>query len=311
MFGSMDSNPNPSRKVAPIQEFEGPRPTVTAAHDLLIPGRTRDQSITMASVQRTNRRRLKSLAIIALGAALAALGVYNLVLKATWTLMDDGVFWKAGPEGVVAHRVAAGGPAARAGVQPGDVLLAIDGEETLRPGQVEDALRRQPGGPATYSLLRLGERRGLEVRVRPLAQGNVALFCYLSLVGFFSLAVGTIVMLRRPAERATLHFYAICVLFFLVYSTSYTGSLDAGDWVLFWTDHLAVLFLPVVFLHFCMSFPEAMPSPPPEGTSPASGGSPTPSTVASLSTSPLSSRSRSRSSSTPTGARARSPRAVR
>jgi two-component system, NtrC family, sensor kinase len=211
----------------------------------------------MASVQRTNRRRLKNLAIIALGVALAALGVYNLVLKATGTLMDDGVFWKPGPEGVVAHRVAAGGPAARAGVQAGDVLLAIDGEETLSPGQVEEALRgRQPSGPVTYSLLRLGERRGLEVRVRPLAQGNVALFCYLSLVGFFSLAVGTIVMLRRPAERATLHFYAICVLFFLVYSTSYTGRLDAGDWVLFWADHLAVLFLPVVFLHFCLSFPE-------------------------------------------------------
>ncbi len=63
-------------------------------------------------------------------------------------------------------------------------------------------------------------------------------------------------MLRRPPDRAALHFYAICLLFFLMYSTSYTGKLDFADWTLLWTDHLAILLLPVVFLHFCLSFPE-------------------------------------------------------
>ena len=87
-------------------------------------------------------------------------------------------------------------------------------------------------------------------------RGNVNLFYYLSLVGFFSLAVGTIVMVRRPTDRNTLHFYAICLLFFLLYSTSFTGRLNLLDWTFFWTDHLAILFLPVVFLHFCLSFPE-------------------------------------------------------
>ena len=63
-------------------------------------------------------------------------------------------------------------------------------------------------------------------------------------------------MLRRPPDRAALHFYAICLLFFLMYSTSFTGKLDFADWTLLWTDHLAILLLPVVFLHFCLSFPE-------------------------------------------------------
>ena len=90
----------------------------------------------------------------------------------------------------------------------------------------------------------------------PLSKGNVTLFYYLSLVGFFSLLVGTIVMLRRPPDRAALHFYAICLLFFLMYSTSYTGKLNLADWTLLWADHLSILFLPVVFLHFCLSFPE-------------------------------------------------------
>ena len=63
-------------------------------------------------------------------------------------------------------------------------------------------------------------------------------------------------MLRRPPDRAALHFYAICLLFFLMYSTSYTGKLNFADWTLLWTDHLSILFLPVAFLHFCLSFPE-------------------------------------------------------
>ena len=92
--------------------------------------------------------------------------------------------------------------------------------------------------------------------MRPLPRGDVAAFYYLSLVGFFSLVVGTVVMLRRPVERASLHFYAICVLFFLAYAISHTGKLDFGDWCLFWIDLLARLFLPVVFLHFCLTFPE-------------------------------------------------------
>jgi two-component system, NtrC family, sensor kinase len=203
------------------------------------------------------RRRIKNLVVLVVGVALATLGVYNIVLKATWTLLDDGVFWRSGPAGMVAGRVAAGGPADRAGVQVGDVLLAIDGDEVLTPEAVEVSLgRRQAGERVQYALLRESERRSLVVTIEPLAQGNVTLFYYLSLVGFFSLVVGTIVMLKRPPDRPALHFYAICVLFFLMYSTSYTGKLSVADWALFWADHLAILFLPVVFLHFCLSFPE-------------------------------------------------------
>ncbi len=188
---------------------------------------------------------------------LAFLGVYNIVLKASFTFLDDGVFWKDAPEGLVAAYVAAGSPAVEAGVRVGDILLGVDDTEVLRADDVEAALaKRAPRTTVRYQLLRADEKRALEVMLRPLPQGNVDLFYYLSLVGFFSLAVGTIVLLRRPVDRNTLHFYAICVLFFLMHSTSFTGRLDALDWTFFWTDHLAILLLPVVFLHFCLSFPE-------------------------------------------------------
>jgi two-component system NtrC family sensor kinase len=203
------------------------------------------------------KREIKNAAVLALGFLLAGLGVYNIFLKATWTLMDDGVFWRSAPEGTVAARLDPGGPAAMAGLRVGDVLLAINGEEVLSPEGAQKTLsRRTARETLAYSVLRADERRSIDLEVRPLPQGNVRLFYYLSLFGFFSLVVGTIVMLRRPPDRAAVHFYAICLLFFLMYSTSYTGKLSLADWTLFWTDHLAAIFLPVVFLHFCLAFPE-------------------------------------------------------
>jgi len=200
---------------------------------------------------------LKNAAVVAIALCLACLGIYNLILKSTWTLMDDGVFWREMPAGVVAGRVAVGGPADRAGLREGDILLAVDQQEIQRPEQIQGRLAtRRPGEGMRYALLRADERRTLTVMVAPLSQGNLTLFYYLSLLGFLSLIVGTVVMLKRPPDRAALHFYAICLLFFLVYSTSYTGKLNLADWTLLWTDHLAILFLPVVFLHFCLSFPE-------------------------------------------------------
>jgi hypothetical protein len=200
---------------------------------------------------------IKNALVLTVAFVLASLGIYNIVLKATWTLMDDGVFWKDDLQGLLAARVAAGGPGDLAGVKVGDVLLGVDGEDVLTSEHMRARLvRRQPGDRIAYSLLRAAERRSLDVTVQPLPKGNVTAFYYLSLVGFFSLVVGTIVMLRRPPDRAALHFYAICLLFFLMYSTSYTGKLNLADWTLLWTDTLAILFLPVVFLHFCLSFPE-------------------------------------------------------
>ncbi|MCG6921195.1 MAG: PAS domain S-box protein [Acidobacteria bacterium] len=203
------------------------------------------------------QRRFKNALVVGLGLALASLGVYNIVLKATWSLMDDGVFWEAAPQGLVASRIDPGGPGSEAGVRAGDILLAVDGQEALSRSDLEATLAtRRSGEQITYSLLRADERRTLDVTVRPLPPGNVAAFYYLSLVGFFSLIVGTVVMLRRPADRVSLHFYSVCVLFFLAYSISYSGKLTLPDWTLFWADFLARLFLPVVFLHFCLIFPE-------------------------------------------------------
>ena len=89
--------------------------------------------------------------------------------------MDDGAFWRQTPQGLVAARIAPGGPAARAGVREGDVLVAVNGEEALSPARLERAARDAPAGRAARAtrLLRESERRVLDVQVQPLARGNV------------------------------------------------------------------------------------------------------------------------------------------
>ena len=101
-------------------------------------------------------RRLKNAIVVLVGLALAALGAYNIVLKATWTQVDDGVFWRQAPQGLVASRIAPGGPAARAGVLEGDILLAVDGEEALSPARLEAALSGRRDGAAAPPCRRRG-----------------------------------------------------------------------------------------------------------------------------------------------------------
>lgn len=204
---------------------------------------------------RTTRAKAAVLLLVAL--LLGALGIANGVLKATTSLPDDGVFWRNSPAGLRAEMVALDARGRPSGIRPGDILVAVNGEGVLTAAELEGRIEAAgPGAKLRYTLLRAESPQYLEVELQALPQGNLALYSYLSLAGFFSLLVGTIVLLRRPAEGVVLHFYAICLLFFLVYSISYTGRLDRFDWLLFWIDHLAILFLPVAFLHFCLSFPE-------------------------------------------------------
>ena len=151
------------------------------------------------------RLSLKNASVILLAFALAGLGILNLHRKATSAVLEDGAFWNDSPGGVVASRVSSGGPAARAGLRPGDVLLAMDGKEVLSAREVEETLEgRRAGERLAYSVLRADEKRALEVVVLPLPQGNVTLFYYLSLMGFFSLVhvLRSLARGDRPREAA-------------------------------------------------------------------------------------------------------------
>jgi len=191
---------------------------------------------------------------------LLALAGLNLSRKSRFELLDDGVFWDESQGRVHARRLDPDGPAARAGLEPGDVLVLVGDT----PVEVASDVRRildgaKDGEVLEYQVLRENDRQALSLAVAPLPEGNVPVYYFLAAVGIFSLLVGTFVYVRRRGEAATAHFYLLCLFWFLNFGFSHTGQLDLWDWTFYWMDRAGILFFPPIFLHFALCFPTKLP----------------------------------------------------
>src|SRR3979490_3195964 len=92
---------------------------------------------------RGRRRQLSGWGVFALVGVLLCFGALNVAVRATWHKLEDGVLWEARPEGVVAVEVATRSAAMSAGIRPGDILTAINGD----PVEALDAVDRALGQP--------------------------------------------------------------------------------------------------------------------------------------------------------------------
>ena len=194
---------------------------------------------------------------VAIAAALLCLGLANIAARATFNELEDGVLWTQRPEGVVVADIAAGTPAARVGLQRGDLLLAIDDRPVEDVADVVQALHAAaPGATVRYTVLRLGLREVVDVRIAPIPSGARPFYFLLAGVGIFTLLVGGAVRLRRPHDPATLHFFWLSVAFFGLFTFSFSGRLDRLDWIFYWGDAVSILLLPPLFLHFTLVFPD-------------------------------------------------------
>jgi len=188
---------------------------------------------------------------------LLCLGAANIAARAAFREVEDGVLWASRAEGVVAADIADSTPAAAVGIERGDLLLSINDRPIDDPSDVVEILHgANRGETLRYTVLRLGSRDVLDVRVAPIPGGPGILYFLLAGVGTFTLLVGGAVRLRRPRDPATLHFLWLAVAFFGVFTFSFSGRLDRLDWVFFWADEVSILALPPLFLHFTLVFPE-------------------------------------------------------
>ena len=194
---------------------------------------------------------------VAVTLALLALGLANVVSRATSNEVEDGVLWVERAVGVVAAEVASPSAASRAGVKPGDILLAIDNQPVdARVDVISLQHQGRPGDRHTYTLLRLGSQEVANLSLSPMPSGAGLFYYVLAAVGIFTLLVGAAVRARRPTDQATLHFFWLSVAFFGLFTFSFSGRLDRVDWVFYWGDAIAVILLPPLFLHFALVFPE-------------------------------------------------------
>jgi PAS domain S-box-containing protein len=194
------------------------------------------------------------LALLLVG-GLLSLGVSNLVSRARYAAIEDGVLWSALPDGITAVEVPQTSAGAAAGIAKGDILLAINGKPVATSAELRTAQRQLPdGATVTYSVARIGERRILAVTLTNTAPPR-SLYFVLAAVGLFTLLVGASVRIRRPRDQATLHFFWLCVACFGMFGFSFNGSLDRLDWVFYWGDAIATVVMPPLLLHFAMAFP--------------------------------------------------------
>src|SRR5262245_48668280 len=73
---------------------------------------------------------------LAVVATLATLGAANIIVRAQWHEVEDGVLWGARAEGVTAVDVARGSAGDLAGVRTGDIILAVNGAPVQTPADV-------------------------------------------------------------------------------------------------------------------------------------------------------------------------------
>ena len=112
------------------------------------------------------------LALIVVG-MLLVLGVANIALRAQSHQVEDGVLWADRAEGVTVAEIAERSPAARAGLERGDVLLAVNGRPIERRADVVEYQHRgTPGTTLWYTVVRLGSRQVLQVELAPGPQGS-------------------------------------------------------------------------------------------------------------------------------------------
>ena len=192
--------------------------------------------------------------IIVVAALLASTGVLSLVQHLGPKWREDGVSWRTSGANVVADLVVAGSPAALSGILPGDRLVAIEDHRVATAEDVGLELARtiDSTSDVEYRVSRAGAVSSHHLQPTTLPSGDRRLQTYLSLMGFFCLGLGVLVAMRRPGEPLRLHFAALCALFFVVYSVSESGRLDAVDWGLMLLDTVGIALLPACFLTFCL-----------------------------------------------------------
>ena len=166
----------------------------------------------------------------------------------------DGVWWVEDGGHLRAARVDIDGPGQKAGIKLGDRLMAVDGRNVTNVGSLERQLYRAGvWSKADYSLVRQGVN--LEAPLI-LAPADRSLYGGLRLIALVYLGIGIYVLLRRWTAPKSTHFYVFCLVSFIFYSFHYTGKLNDFDWIVYWSNVVAWLLQPALFLHFSLTFPE-------------------------------------------------------
>lgn len=198
--------------------------------------------------------RTTAIVLVVLTVAAVVLAWINFQKEREFQVPYDGVWWIEKNGNLIADRVEADGPGARAGIKQGDELRAIDKQPVTKfASLVEQQYRDGIYSRATYSLVRHSIPVDAQIVLVP---ADRSLYTPLRLIGLVYLGIGLYVLLRRWTAPKSTHFYLFCLVSFVFYSFHFTGKLNEFDWIIYWGNVAAWLLQPALFLHFVLTFPE-------------------------------------------------------
>ncbi|MFZ3266492.1 MAG: ATP-binding protein [Terriglobales bacterium] len=204
-----------------------------------------------------NREFQARLTVIVLGLLTVAAVVFasfNYKQEHQSAIPDDGVWWLEKNGKVFADRLDPSGPAAVAGIRNGDAVVSVNGQPVISAAAVTRQLYYSGvWSKATYSLIRNSVPLDVEVVLVPAER---SMNDWLRLIALIYLGIGLYVLLRRWTAVGSLHFYIFCLVSFIFYSLHFTGKLNPFDWIVLWSNEVAWLLQPALFLHFVLTFPE-------------------------------------------------------
>jgi len=194
------------------------------------------------------------LALITLAALV--FGLLNFQQRSRFITPDDGVSWFDSPAGVVARYIAPDSPASRAGIKPGDILVALD--ETPIHDATSVTRKLWHVGvwiEARYSVERAGETIEMKLITAP-AEKPASMENFLRVLGLLYLFIGLFIFVRRWNAPQAIHFYIFCLVSFILYFFHYSGKLNTFDWIVYWSNEAALLLQPALLVHFALVFPQ-------------------------------------------------------
>ncbi|MEP6923757.1 MAG: ATP-binding protein [Pyrinomonadaceae bacterium] len=198
----------------------------------------------------------------------AVVGILNFSQRAVNKIPPtDGVMWQVKAGGVFAEKIELNSAADRAGILPGDRLVAVSldakrFDETVSPSDVQMYLEQAgTGGQLTYLFQRpsytfgsnfyYADLRNLDAPPRWTAS-LFSLVC----VGLIFLFIGFFVLFKQGGRAPfVLHFATVCLVAFVFLTLKPIGTFEDFDAAVAIIDDAAFIFFAPVFLHFCLVYP--------------------------------------------------------
>ena len=178
----------------------------------------------------------------------------NFQKERGYSTPTDGIWWVESHGQLVAQRVDPLGPGDRGGIKVDDALVAVGGNPVHDTADVARQMYRSGVWTTlSYTLERGNVSLDVPVILQPV---DKSLNQGLRLIALVYLCIGMYVLLRRWTAPKSGHFYLLCLVSFIFYSFKFTGKLNQFDWTIYWSNVIAGMLQPAMFLHFALSFPE-------------------------------------------------------